>query len=207
MPDQRYLSVLLFGAPGAGKGTQGRILGCIPGFRHLSMGDVFRALDSDSELGKTFHEYSSRGDLVPDEVTIEIFRDYVDGLVDRNLFDPSREVLLLDGIPRNPKQARLLDPQVEVLQVICLKADNPEQMIGRLRRRARKEGREDDAREEVVRRRLEIYEQDTRPVLEHYDNGLIATVNAVGSPATVLRAILERLAPIHEARMGNILER
>lgn len=206
MPDQPYQSVLLFGAPGVGKGTQGRILGCIPGFRHLSTGDVFRALDQGSPLGKTFHQYSSKGELVPDKVTIEIFREYVAGLVERGEFDPRQEVLLLDGIPRNPAQANLLEPMINVLLVICLKADDREKMVDRLRKRAEREGRDDDAKEEVIRRRLEIYDRDTRPVLEHYDNRLIATVDAVGSPATVLRRVLERLAPVHERQMGNILE-
>jgi len=206
VPDQPYQSVLLFGAPGVGKGTQGRILGCIPGFRHLSTGDVFRALDQGSPLGKTFHQYSSKGELVPDKVTIEIFREYVAGLVERGEFDPRQEVLLLDGIPRNPAQANLLEPMINVLLVICLKADDREKMVDRLRKRAEREGRDDDAKEEVIRRRLEIYDRDTRPVLEHYDNRLIATVDAVGSPATVLRRVLERLAPVHERQMGNILE-
>ena len=70
----RYQTVLLFGAPGAGKGTQGKILGLVPGFFHLACGDVFRSLDVNSELGKEFLEYSSRGELVPDSLTIEMWR-------------------------------------------------------------------------------------------------------------------------------------
>ena len=73
-PSRRYKTVLLFGAPGAGKGTQGKILGKVPGFYHLACGDVFRSLDMGSELGSKFMEYSSRGELVPDALTIEELR-------------------------------------------------------------------------------------------------------------------------------------
>src|SRR5262245_55093023 len=69
----RYQTILLFGAPGSGKGTQGKILGQIPGFYHLSCGEVFRTLDTGSDLGKVFMEYSSRGELVPDDVTVKMW--------------------------------------------------------------------------------------------------------------------------------------
>ena len=72
MPDKKYQTILLFGAPGAGKGTQGSILAQVPGFHHISTGDMFRTLDIHSELGKIFFEHSSKGELVPDEVTIAL---------------------------------------------------------------------------------------------------------------------------------------
>ena len=71
---QKFKTILLFGTPGAGKGTQGKILGKVPGFFHLACGDVFRSLDMGSDLGKQFIAYSSRGELVPDELTIELWR-------------------------------------------------------------------------------------------------------------------------------------
>ena len=70
----RFKTVLLFGAPGAGKGTQGKILGAIPGFYHLSCGDVFRTIDINSDIGKVFFEYSAHGELVPDDVAIGFLR-------------------------------------------------------------------------------------------------------------------------------------
>ena len=71
---ERYQSVLLLGAPSVGKGTQGAVLGRIPGFHHISSGDVFRTIDINSKTGKKFYEYSSKGELVPDDLTIEIWR-------------------------------------------------------------------------------------------------------------------------------------
>src|SRR5882672_7358927 len=74
----RYHAIILFGAPGAGKGTQGKILGTIPRFFHCACGEVFRNLTIDNELGRTFLEYSSRGQLVPDESTVRLWRAYID---------------------------------------------------------------------------------------------------------------------------------
>lgn len=111
MPD-RYQTILLFGAPGAGKGTQGKILGLIPGFYHLSCGEVFRTLDIHSSLGKTFVEYSSRGELVPDGVTVQMWQENLHAQTVLSLFKPRVDLLVLDGIPRNVNQARLMDKHI-----------------------------------------------------------------------------------------------
>ncbi len=97
----RYRTILLFGAPGSGKGTQGKILGQVPGFFHLSCGEVFRGLNPASELGKTFLEYSSQGKLVPDSYTVQLWCEHIDRLVHTHHFHPEGTILLLDGIPRN----------------------------------------------------------------------------------------------------------
>jgi len=73
----KYKAFLIFGAPGSGKGTQGRIIGSIPGFYHLACGDVFRSLDTSSELGQKFLSYSSEGKLVPDDITISLWKEYL----------------------------------------------------------------------------------------------------------------------------------
>ena len=111
MPD-RYQTILLFGAPGAGKGTQGKILGCIPGFYHLSCGEVFRTLDVHSDLGRTFIEYSSRGELVPDDLTIRMWHQNMHARTVLSDYKPHQDLLVLDGIPRNVNQARLLERYV-----------------------------------------------------------------------------------------------
>ena len=103
-----YRTILLFGAPGSGKGTQGKILGTIPSFFHCACGDVFRNLRIDDPLGKVFVEYSSRGLLVPDEPTINLWSQNIQGKTMSGQFHPERDTLILDGIPRNPNQARML---------------------------------------------------------------------------------------------------
>src|ERR1700709_921550 len=100
----RYRSILLFGAPGSGKGTQGKILGSIPGFFHTACGDIFRSLDLTSEMGQIFWKFSSEGQLVPDELTIQLWKQYIRGLELINQFRPHSEILILDGIPRNVEQ-------------------------------------------------------------------------------------------------------
>src|SRR5687768_3087436 len=104
----KYRTLLLFGAPGAGKGTQGKILGTIPQFFHCACGDVFRNLTIDSELGRTFLEYSSRGQLVPDEATVRLWSENIDAQRRLGRFHPERDTLVLDGIPRNVHQAEML---------------------------------------------------------------------------------------------------
>src|SRR5437588_13105240 len=111
----RYKTILLFGAPGSGKGTQGKILGSVPGFFHSATGDIFRSLDLQSEMGKLFWEYSSRGQLVPDEFTIKVWKQYVQGVEMINQFHPANDILVLDGLPRTLRQAELLDDTLDVL--------------------------------------------------------------------------------------------
>src|SRR5262249_17724446 len=116
----RYKTALLFGAPGAGKGTQGKILGVIPGFFHLACGDVFRSLDHDSDLGRQFMAFSSRGELVPDSLTIEMWRQNMLAQTVLSLYKPNVDLLILDGIPRSLTQAKAMNEYLEVLRVIHL---------------------------------------------------------------------------------------
>lgn len=201
----RYQTVLLFGAPGAGKGTQGKILGQIPGFYHLSCGEVFRNLDMNSELGKIFYEYSSRGELVPDDATVRMWQQNMHAQSVLSIFKPRNDLLVLDGIPRNVNQAKLLHDHLDVLKIIHLVCRDKEEMIVRLRKRALKENRHDDAKEDVIRKRWSVYEAETYPVLECYPGDIVAEVDAIGSPAAVLQKILEVLVPVQEKHFQNAL--
>jgi len=193
----RYRSILLFGAPGSGKGTQGRIIGNIPGFHHSATGDIFRSLDLQSEMGRKFWEYAGRGELVPDEFTIRLWKQYIKGMEMVNQFHPDTEFLVLDGIPRNLAQARLLEDTLDVVQIIYLRADL-NKMVERLRRRALKENRIDDASDVVIKRRLEVYERETRPVLDYYPPEKIFRVDATLSQIRVLNEIVKVLVPLKE---------
>jgi len=188
----KYRSILLFGAPGAGKGTQGKILGAIPNFFHCACGDVFRSLRADSPLGKTFIEYSSRGQLVPDEQTIRLWRQFIENSTKVGRFHPRLDTLVLDGIPRNVRQAEMLRGALDVAAVFCLKSANEASLIHRIQRRAIKENRLDDANLQVIRDRLRTYEKETKPVLKFYGQHLVHRINADQPPAKVLTDILRR---------------
>jgi adenylate kinase len=195
----KYRSILLFGAPGSGKGTQGKIIGTIPGFFHNATGDIFRSLDLQSETGRKFWEYASRGELVPDEFTISLWRQYIQGMEMVNQFHPNSEFVVLDGIPRNLKQAKLLSDTIEVEKIIYLRCADLNKMVERLRRRALRENRIDDASDAVIRRRLEVYERETRPVLDFYSPDKIVRVDATMSQIRVLSEVIKTLVPLKES--------
>ena len=196
VPDRPYKTVLLIGAPGAGKGTQGAILGKIPGFYHCACGDVFRSIDISSRLGKIFYECSSRGELVPDEVTVAMWSEAIHAHTVLSEYKPRKDLLILDGIPRTLRQAELMERYIKVLRIIHLVCKNEEAMFERLRRRALKENRFDDADEEVIRHRWEVYEKETAPILKYYPKDLIKEVDSLGSPARVLLDVLAEVEPI-----------
>ena len=187
-------AILLFGAPGSGKGTQGRILGTIPNYYHFSCGDIFRNLTPDAALGKTFLNYSSRGQLVPDEPTIQLWRHNIEVAEHGGRFNPATDTVVLDGIPRNTQQAHMLESTVKVRFVFYLSCPDMGKLVERLQRRALRENRLDDANIEVIRERLETYERETRPVLEFYGPELVRTIDSTQTPIDVLRDILRILA-------------
>lgn len=183
----------MFGAPGSGKGTHGKILGAIPGYVHCSCGEVFRNLNPETPLGKVFVEYSSRGQLVPDEPTIELWRQYAQGLVATGRFHPARDTLVLDGIPRNVRQAEMLRQFVNVAAVFNLCSANFENLVKRLQRRALKDNRLDDANLEVIRARLKTYEQETKPVLHFYGREIVYRINTDGTPPETFSKVLRQV--------------
>lgn len=186
-------SILLVGAPGAGKGTQGRAIGTMPGFFHFACGDVFRTLDKSSELGKIFVEYSSRGELVPDDITVKLWLDRLQQLRDASEWVPDRDILLLDGIPRNIAQAKLMEAHTDVLRIVELVCNDRDVLIERIRGRALKSNRLDDADEDVIRHRLDVFEEDTRVLIEHYPSTLLRRVNAEQPALHVLADVIEAI--------------
>jgi len=195
----RYRSVVLVGPPGVGKGTQGKLLASIPGIFHLSSGDMFRELDDESDFGQLFHEYATRGDLVPDDITVKIWLQYVKNKVEQGVYDPESDLLILDGIPRNLAQAELLSPYVKILKILFMVCEDREVMFERIRGRALKEKRRDDADELVVRYRWDLYKRDTEPMIDHFTQEMVRIIDADMIPAGVLHQILSALVPIQKS--------
>ena len=191
-----YRTILLFGAPGSGKGTQGKILATIPNFFHCACGDVFRSLKTDSSVGKIFLEYSGRGQLVPDAPTVQLWHHFIEMSIKTGRFRPDQDVLVLDGIPRNVMQAEMLKDTLEVIALFNLRCKHRDALVERLQRRALKENRLDDASLEVIGNRLKIYERESKPALGFYDRKLLHHIDADQRPIEVLCDILNRIVKV-----------
>jgi adenylate kinase len=193
----RYITYLIMGPPGGGKGTQGKALGSVPRFFHCACGDVFRSLDTRTPLGQKFIEYSSKGLLVPDDLTVELWRTSIEHQVVGGEFKPDIDALILDGIPRNENQARLMDRLIDVKKVFDLQCAKREELVRRLRKRALKDNRLDDASEAVINMRLDLYEKETKPVLDHYADRVVL-IDALQPPVKVLHDIIEMIWNSHD---------
>ncbi len=188
------MRMLLMGPPGAGKGTQAKIVAERLGIPAISTGDIFRAnMAEETELGLEAKRYVDAGEYVPDEVTNRMVR--------ARLAEPdATKGFLLDGYPRTVAQVETLDELLAetgkmLNAVVVLKADNDE-IVKRLLNRARVEGRSDDT-EDVIRRRLEVYDEQTHPLLEVYaDHGVLVEVNGVGDVDEVTERVLTAIAPL-----------
>ena len=192
-------TILLFGAPGSGKGTQGRVLGQLPNYFYFACGDVFRNLRLENPLGKKFIEYSSKGELVPDELTVELWRKHVESSTSKGEFHPEHDMLVLDGIPRNTHQVKMMSEAIDVRAVLHLACSDMSKMEERIQRRALKENRLDDGNIEVIRQRFETYKQETQHVLDCYPNDIIHDIDSTNSPAKVLRDILSVIVKLEMA--------
>lgn len=184
-------AVLIFGAPGSGKGTVGAKLAATTSLKHLSTGDIFRGIAPSSESGKLLASYSSKGLLVPNEATVEIFGRYVEGLVNTNKLNPEKDVLLLDGIPRTVEQVKLIESIVDVKHIFVLDIKDEATIVARLLNRAKIEGRKDDADEAVIKNRLKVYKESTAKVLSKYNKKIITHVVGDNTPDEVFCDVLK----------------
>ncbi|WP_341730245.1 adenylate kinase [Brooklawnia sp.] len=177
------MRLIIMGAPGAGKGTQAPGIAAHYGIPAISTGDIFRSnVKQKTELGLQVEAIMAAGDYVPDELTEQIVADRLDQ-------DDAAPGFLLDGFPRTLHQVAALDDYLaahdhQLDAVLSLTVDS-EALIQRLLKRAQLEGRADDT-EETIRHRMEVYERDTEPLLDHYrDRGLLVEVDGDGQVAEV----------------------
>ena len=194
--DVKRPAFLILGAPGAGKGTQGKVLGSIPRFFHCACGDVFRSLDTRTTIGQRFVYYSSRGELVPDELTIELWKAQVDNWADSHVYKPDIDFLVLDGIPRNVPQAEMITSFLDIHQVFHLSCPDREELARRMRMRALKDNRIDDASDRVIQQRIATYEAETKPILEYFSDRLVTNIDATQPPVKVLHDIIGKIVSL-----------
>lgn len=199
----RHRAFLIFGAPGSGKGTQGVTLGTLPRFFHMACGDVFRQLDTRTSIGQEFVAYSSKGLLVPDDVTVRLWKAALDSQVESHAYKPDIDFLVLDGIPRNVEQARLLEEHLDVHHVFHLSCPDRAELAARLRKRALKDNRLDDASDEVISRRIRTYEEESKPILAYYPPEMICEIDATQPPVLVMQAIVNRITSLPSWRTAH----
>lgn len=190
----KFSAILLFGPPGSGKGTLGKFLSGAGTQYHLSSGDIFRNLPAHSPAGKLYRTYASKGLLVPDEETLEIWRHYVDGLIATNSYFPESQHLLLDGLPRTVVQAKMLEEHIEVRHIIVLEVSSEAELLVRMQRRAYFERRNDDIDPRIVQTRLALYREQIHDLIAYYPKHLVSVVNGDQKPLEVLKDILVRLS-------------
>lgn len=186
----KYDAIILFGPPGVGKGTHGKILDERGGYFHFSSGEIFRNLDSSTELGRKVKTLIDGGNYVPDKETIGLVQETLERYISERRYHPDTSYLLLDGVPRTTPQVGMISQFVDVKQLIYLCADE-DTLLARLNLRAKQEGREDDANEEKIRKRMGIYIKDTLPLLSEYDPKIIYQVNGNDPISKVNQAILK----------------
>ncbi len=191
LKERKMTNIVLFGPPGAGKGTQATILKDTYNLKHISTGDVFRYnIKNETELGLMAKSYMDEGKLVPDEVTINMLK----AEVEKNI---EGEGFIFDGFPRTVAQAEALqkllnDEGTEVSAMIALEVDD-DLLVERLLERGKTSGRPDDANEEVIRKRIKVYYEETAIVKQFYlKQNKYYGVDGVGS----ISEITERLKKV-----------
>jgi adenylate kinase len=181
--------LIFMGPPGVGKGTQAKLLAARNGWVQLSTGDLFRDhLKRSTPLGELAQRYMDRGDYVPDDVTIDMVREFIDGL-------PKGTRVMFDGFPRTVAQAEALEALLAgrgraIGRVLLIDVPRDE-LVRRILNRSRSEGRADDT-PDVIARRFDVYAEQTQPVVEHYETlNRVRRVDGLGDLGAVTERLIE----------------
>lgn len=190
------INLILFGPPGSGKGTQAKHIVEKFNLMHISTGDLFRyEMGNDTPLGLKAKEFISKGELVPDEITIGMLKNKVNANEDAEGF-------IFDGFPRTIKQAEALDEFLkekgeQVNLLLALQVDDDE-IVSRILNRGKTSGRADDNDESIIRNRIEVYNEETSPVYSYYDKqGKAQSISGIGE----IDEIFDRLSQAIEKEM------
>ena len=188
------LNIILFGAPGCGKGTQAARLAQHYDLYHISTGEVIRSeIARGTELGKSMEGYISRGELAPDSIVVEMVRDFMRSHNDKGA--------IFDGFPRTTAQAEIFDTMLKEMNSevsVMVYMDVPEEeLVRRILLRGKDSGRKDDSSEEVIRNRIEVYRQQTAVVAEYYaQQDKYSDIDGLGT----MDEVFERLTAVIDSK-------
>ncbi len=169
-------AILVVGPPGAGKGTQAKLIAKKFGYKHISTGEILRGLDKNTALGKKVFSLINKGNFVPAKTTVNIVLNYIKS---------NKKILVLDGFPRTITQAKLIKNKIEIIKVIAFTGRNS---VLKERLMERGQGRTDDTNE-VINHRFEVYKRETEPLLKHYGSQIVHKINAEPSITDIFREV------------------
>jgi len=158
-------AILVVGPPGAGKGTQSKMIAKKFGYKHISTGEILRKLNKNSTLRKKVFALINKGNFIPPKLAVEITLNYIKS---------NKKILVLDGFPRNVTQAKLIKNKIDVIKVIAFTGRNS---VFKERLMKRRQGRTDDTKE-VINHRFKVYKRETEPLLKHYGAQITHKINA-----------------------------
>ncbi|MDZ4815048.1 MAG: nucleoside monophosphate kinase [Verrucomicrobiota bacterium] len=179
--------LVFLGPPGSGKGTHAKALSALPGFVHISMGEVFRGLDPKSSIGLSVQEVTANGNLVPDALTLNLFRKKLSELSHSSNID----FVILDGIPRTLVQAQDLDHDLKISHVFHFKCE-VEEIRSRIVKRSQQQQRLDDQDHTVLDNRLKVYEKHASEIVAFFGPRVVS-LDTSRKASSVLRDLLNHL--------------
>ena len=186
------LNIVLFGAPGAGKGTQAVMLAEKYHLLHLSTGDILRKeITTGTALGKQAQQFTDKGEFVPDELVINIIRSQIEQ-------HPDAQGFIFDGFPRTTAQAEALDKMlktsgIQITAMIALEVET-EELVKRLTLRGESSGRADDSSLDVIHNRIDVYHQKTKPLIGYYDaQHKFYPVNGIGDISEIFERLCQQM--------------
>jgi adenylate kinase len=192
--NKKIKAIIIFGPPGIGKSTQGKML-CdfSEAFFYLSESEILRSFTEKKEIT----EYINSGKLIPDGLVIKLFFEALDRLKKEGIIDANK-ILVLDGIPRNLNQVKLIDKRIKVIKIIYLYSSDYSVLVQRIKKRAKIEKRTDDRDTDVIKYRIEKYIKETLLILDRFPKNIIIKIDGLDTIKHIHQTIIKKINLLKE---------